>query len=163
MSEHAPIGVYRAPMRTRRVDDGAAAEWAIAAGMVGLAGELGTDVDDAVGLDEALMMLEERAARRLLRFAQTPSGSYVWTRDQTGGYRLGRIAGSWRHDSSAEAARWGLQHQRPCLWQAAPVPDALVPVAVLQTFARGGRNWQRIRAESALPDTVFCWSRASDR
>lgn len=150
---------YRAPMRSPSVDDGSAAEWAISAGVVGLAGEVRLNAHD---LDEVIAAVAEEhgehTARRVRRFAETPRGSFVWARDAAGAYYLGRLAGDWRYDPSEIAHRLGLPHQRPCDWAEDPVPGALVPVAVIEAFARGGRNWQRIRAAGVAEATARTWS-----
>ena len=144
----ATTSAYRAPMRTLRVDDGTAAEWAISAGVVGLDGAIQAQVDN---LDEVLaavdLELDERTARRIRRFTLTPAGSLIWTRDRRGGLHLGRLGGGQRYARDADALRLGLPHRRDCEWGAGPVPVDLVPAAVRETFARGGRNWQQIRAD----------------
>lgn len=150
-------------MRSLTVDDGSAAEWAISAGVVGLAGATSGETDDT---DEVLAAVAEehgeRTARRIRRFAETPDGSFIWTRDSAGKYHLGRLAGEWRYDPSDVAHRLGLPHQRPCDWTDGPVPGALVPIAVIEAFARGGRNWQRIRAVGVAEATARAWSLMHD-
>jgi hypothetical protein len=142
------LSAYRAPMRTLKVDDGTAAEWAIAAGVVGLDGAVRTEPES---LDDALaavdLQLDERTARRIRRFTLAPAGSLVWTRDRSGGLHLGRLGDGQRYVRDAVARQMGLPHQRDCDWAAGPVPVELVPAAVIETFARGGRNWQQIRAD----------------
>lgn len=159
----ALVSAYRAPMRSPEADDGSAAEWAVAAGIVGLNGAIRASVDD---LDEVLAAvdrdIDERTARRIQRFAQTPTGSLVWTRDTHGGFHLGRLCGDWRYDPSGVARRLGLPHQRACDWAADPVPEALVPLTVIDAFARGGRNWQRIRAAGAGEASSRLWSHMNE-
>ena len=142
------LSAYRAPMRTLSVDDGTAAEWAIATGVVGLDGAVPTKAEC---LDEVLtavdLELDERTARRIRRFTLAPAGSLVWTRDRSGGLHLGRLGRGQRYAHDADAHQLGLPHQRDCDWAAGPVPAGLVPAAVIETFARGGRNWQQIRAD----------------
>lgn len=147
--------VYRAPMRSRRpgVPDGAGVERALAAGVCGL-GELPPSSTVGTVADG------ERAARRLERFAAVPDGAFVWTRDVDGAYLLGRLDGPYRSDASAAARAADLVHVRPCRWLSAPVDVASVPAAVVATFARGGRNFQRIRAASAGPETAAVWAAA---
>lgn len=147
-SDAAITSAYRAPMRTLTVDDGSAAEWAVAAGVVGLDGAIQARVDS---LDEVLaavdLELDERTARRIRRFTLTPAGSLVWTRDRRSGLHIGRLGSGQRYARDEVALRLGLPHQRDCEWAAGPVPVELVPAAVIQTFQRGGRNWQEIRAD----------------
>lgn len=140
---------FRAPMRSRRDDvaEGAAVARALDIGVCGLGGRLPeppTSLAEALGaVSEAY---DERSARRLERFAEAPDGSAVWTRDADGWYWSGTLNGPWRYDPAPEAFAVDLVHVRPCRWQDQPVPDLRVPSAVLETFARGGRNWQRIHA-----------------
>lgn len=86
----------------------------------------------------------ERAARRLARFAAVLRGAEVWTRDTDDGFHRGVLTGDWRYDPAPEAAAADLVHVRSCDWT--EVPDSEVPHAVRATFARGGRNFQRITA-----------------
>ncbi len=98
-------------------------------------------------------------ARRLERFAEVPDGAFVWTREVDGLYRLGRLAGPWRYDASADAVAADLVHVRPCSWS---VALADVPAAVLHTFSRGGRNFQRIRDPAVEPATADLWAQIAD-
>lgn len=150
------LAAYRAPMRTPRVDDGSAAEWALAAGVVGLDGAVRSPADH---IDDTLAMvdleLDERTARRIRRFMLAPSGSLVWTRDRSGGLHLGRLGGGQCYARDDGALRLGLPHQRDCEWAAGPVPVTLVPSAVIETFGRGGRNWQEIRADAGASGRLW--------
>lgn len=153
--EDAPI--FRAPMRSRDdgVPEGAGAERALRTRVCGLGGRLATPprrLEDA--LAAAAEEHDERLARRLERFAEAPDGAYVWTRDADGAYWLGRLAGPWRYDDSPEAVAADLVHVRDCGWRAAPIEEHRVPPAVRATFARGGRNWQRIRSRAAFDETA---------
>lgn len=152
--------VYRAPMRSRddAVADGPAVERALAIGVCGVGGRLD---DPPRSLAEALAAVDaafgERMARRLERFAAVAEGSFVWTRDIDGLCWLGRITGPWRYDASPAARAVDLVHVRACEWLAAPVEPAEVPAGVLETFARGGRNWQRISRGDAARRTEAVW------
>ena len=61
---------------------------------------------------------DERVARRVDRFAAAATGSFVWTRDADGTYRLGRTRGPYRYDADPEAVLPG----------AGPVADLLTAV-----------------------------------
>lgn len=137
--------VYRAPMRSRLddVDAVLALERALALGVVGIGGRL--HEPPATLADAVVATYEthgERAAARLRRFAEVEDGAQVWTRAD-GDYLVGTIDSGWRYDASPEAHDADLVHVRDCTWS---TPDDGVPDAVLATFARGGRNFQRIRA-----------------
>lgn len=153
--------VYRAPMRSRRagVTDGAANERALRLGVCGLAGTL-TPAPRSPGevVAAAALQHDERLARRIERFGAAPDGSLVWTRDIDGLYWLGRLGGSLRYDGTGEAIEVDLVHVRDCDWMPAPVPDTVVPSAVLATFARGGRNWQEIHAAGVGEASASIWS-----
>jgi hypothetical protein len=174
----APVGVYRAPMRSRRddVDTGAAIERALAHGVVGIGGRL---LDSAAGeagrtaasssrwslahvLAETSAQYDERTARRLERFAAVPTGSLVWTRDGEGLLRLGRITGDWDYDPSPEAASVDLVHVRGCRWAPDPVADAAAPPAVLRTFGRGGRNFQQVHDPDVAAQSLRLWQQQLD-
>jgi hypothetical protein len=129
------MNVYRAPMR-------GAVERALSCGVV--------------GIGEAT---DERAERRLERFVTAPKGSYVWTRDAGGDAYVGRITGSWRYEQAG--AEVDLVNVRDADWITEPVDPALVPAAVAQTFARGGRNFQQIHPGNVEAETAELWDRLS--
>lgn len=158
------VAIFRAPMRSRDdgVPEGAGAERALRAGVCGLGGRLAVTprtLEEAVAA--AAEEHDERLARRVERFADAPDGAYVWTRDADGAYWLGRLAGPWRYDDSAEAIAADLVHVRDCRWRSAPIDGHRVPAAVLATFARGGRNWQRVRSRAAFDQTAALWPGSS--
>lgn len=152
--------VFRAPMRSRDDDvaEGVAVERALTQGVCGMGGRLDAE---PVSLAEALAGVDalhgERFARRLERFAAAPDGSFVWTRDGDGLLWLGRMDGGWRYDAAPAAREVDLVHVRPCEWLDRPVPQDRAPASVLLTFARGGRNWQRIRPADAAPLSAELW------
>lgn len=157
---------FRAPMQSRDDDvpRGIAADRAIERALCGVGGRL--DPPPA-SLSEALTAVDaaygERTARRLERFAAATRGSFVWTRDTSESFWLGRLSGAWRYDSSAGAAAVDLVHVRSCEWMPSPFPDHEVPPSVHRAFARGGRNWQQIRAADAAPASARVWSGEASR
>ncbi|MQW75138.1 GAF domain-containing protein [Nocardioides sp. dk4132] len=142
---------YRAPMRSRLddIDAGLAQARAVALGLVGMGGRLDPSPGPDAGVEEVLSrtVVEhgERTARRVERFAAVPAGALVWTRDTDGRYRRGALTGPWRYDATRQAYAADLVHVRPCAWED-PLDEVEVPAAVVASFERGGRNFQRIRA-----------------
>jgi hypothetical protein len=140
------VSTYRAPMRSRLddVDPALAVERALDLGVCGVGGRLTVE---PTTLDEAVRAValahDERVAARLRRFALVDDGAEVWTRDAGGRFVVGVLEGPWRWDGDDQAFAADLQHVRRCTWSA---PDAPVPHAVLASFERGGRNFQRITA-----------------
>lgn len=135
-------------MRSRRdgVDPALAVARALERGLVGMGGVLPSVPKTlAVALSE-LSVHDERLARRVERFAQVDDGAAVWTRDQDGRYWRGIIIGPWRYDGSAAAADADLVHVRDARWDAEGLEEHRAPSAVVASFSRGGRNFQRIRA-----------------
>jgi hypothetical protein len=156
-----PLSVFRAPMRARDRDlpPGAGAAYGLARGLVGIGDalpEVPSTVDAA--LTAAADRHGEKAGRMLRRFADLPHGTFVWTRDDDGWFHLGRIDGPWRYEDDADARAVGIHHVRPARWLDAPVAPDAVPAAVAETFARGGRNLQRINSASAEQRTLELWS-----
>jgi hypothetical protein len=98
-----------------------------------------------------------RVDRRIARFADVADGSFAWTRDVDGLYRLCRICGPYRHDESADAALVDLVHVRPCEWLATPLTESAVPAAVAATFGRGGRNFQQTHSPTVGFETERIW------
>jgi hypothetical protein len=152
-AERGAMPVFRAPMRSRSAsipDDGAAVERALVHGVVGL----GDRVDgNSAGQ-------RERLARRIDRFAQAPDGAFVVTMDARGSVWLGRLAGPYRRDDRADAHRVDLVHVRPCQWGEHPLSDDALPAAIVQSFARGGRNWQQITDPEAAHAAAARWGGA---
>ena len=153
---------YRAPMRSREdaVPPGVGLWRALAECVCGMGGRL----DSTPGsLTAALGAVDarhgERAARRLERFAALPAGTLVWTRDVDGLFWLGRLTGPWRYDDDPAARTVDLVHVRACAWSSGPVADSHVPPGVTATFARGGRNGQRIRTAGAGEQSAAVWER----
>ena len=146
-------------MRSRRddVDHGRAVERALAEGLCGMGGRLPRPPESLEEAVEALGVHDERAARRLARFAEVAPGAFVWTRDVDGLHLLGRLTGGWRYDASAEASRVDLVHVRDCAWRQEPVMAQEVPPAVLHTFARGGRNFQQIHDAAVSRQSLALW------
>ncbi|MET1036706.1 MAG: GAF domain-containing protein [Aeromicrobium sp.] len=125
------------------------------------------DVDHAAAVDRALRVgvvgmgeaTDDRAERRLERLVAAPEGAFVWTRRPDGAVHVGRVTGPWRHDDAG--ADVDLVNVRDCDWIAEPVDRALVPAAVAQTFARGGRNFQQIHPGDVEAQTAAVWHRLS--
>jgi hypothetical protein len=138
------VAVYRAPMRSGR-DDVGVAETHDRAFTLGLCG-FGDAAEDP------------RFDRRVARFTEVADGSYAWTLDVDGLYRLGRIDGPYRHDASAAAAAVDLVHVRACTWLPDPLTEAAVPAAVVATFARGGRNFQQTHDAAVGSETERIWA-----
>ena len=136
--------VYRAPLRSRRddVDHAAAVDRALRLGVV--------------GVGEAT---DERAERRLERFAAAPVGAFVFTRHPDGRTYLGRVTGPLRRDD--DGVDVDLVNVRDCDWADEPVDPALLPPAVAQTFARGGRNFQQTHPGDVEAETARLWRRLS--
>ena len=141
------VAVYRAPMRSRNdaVESQATIDRAHRLGVCGF----GQSVDRSGE--------KERLARRVARFAELDEGSLVWTRDTDGWFWLGRISGPYRYDADEAAAEVDLVHIRPCEWLSRPMLEQDVPVAVVATFRRGGRNFQEIHHPSIAKETQRIW------
>src|SRR3954452_12666890 len=91
------------------------------------------------GLEHGLIGIGAARDRQVARFADVPEGEFVWARDEAGHYWLGPVAGPCRdHDSAV-----GLRHVRDATWLERPFGPDETPAAVVATFARGGRNFQR--------------------
>ena len=123
------------------------------------------DVEPCLAVERALCqglcgmgeVTDERAARRLERFAAVPPGAFAWTRDADGSTYLGRLSGECRRDDDPAALRVDLVHVRECTWLPDPVPPHQLPAAVTRTFDRGGRNFQRIHDPHVEQQTAALW------
>jgi len=154
------VGVYRAPMRSRRDDvvPDRTLSRARAVRVCGFGGVLQPaplDVEEAIV--HATAQHDARLAARIARFADIEPGSFAWTRDGDGLFWLGRLSGPWRYDTDAEAAAVDLVHVRACEWRERPVLPGEAPPAVLATFGRGGRNFQQIHHPAVLSQTRQIW------
>jgi hypothetical protein len=154
--------IYRAPMRARDRDcpAGAGARHGLEHGLVGTGDRLSSVPPSLeAAITAAIAAHGEKAGRMLRHFADLPDGTLVWTRVADGEYVLGRIAGPWFYDDSAAAREVGIHHVRRARWLEHPFGEDEVPVAVAETFARGGRNLQRVRSEHAERATAKLWAR----
>lgn len=155
---------FRAPMRHRSVADRAAVARALSRGVVGLDGVLPAGPADLrAGLAEVSELHGDRLAARIERFTGVPDDSFVWTRDEDGETYLGRLTGAWLYDDSPAAAAVHLVHVRPCIWLPDPIEPRKIPAAVSATFARGGLNWQRIRAAGTGGASQRLWDQHTDK
>jgi hypothetical protein len=144
--------------RDRDVPDGAGARHGLEHGVVGTGDALDRKPER---LEQAVLAAAaahgDKAARMLTRFAGLPDGTFVWTRTADPAFHLGRIAGPWRYDDSPAAREVGIHHVRAATWCERAFAEDDVPPAVAETFARGGRNLQRIRDEFAERRTAELW------
>jgi hypothetical protein len=149
-------------MRSRRDDvpPESSIRRGLSRGVCGFGGVLDVPPDD---LDTAVRLAADRygdgLARRIARFADVPDGAFAWTRDTDGLFWLGRLRGPWFYDTDADATAVDLVHVRRCDWQHRPVPPTKAPPAVLATFARGGRNFQRIHDDGVGAASLRIWAR----
>jgi hypothetical protein len=149
-------------MRSRRddVDPQDALDRAFSLSRCGFGGVLTPAPDDLeAAVTLAAEQHDERLARRIERFAAVEDGSFVWTRDGDSLFWLGRITGPYSYDSVADAAAVDLVHVRACSWLGTPVTESTAPPAVLATFGRGGRNFQRTHDGSVGAQTRRIWDR----
>jgi hypothetical protein len=166
VGRRTPGPIYRAPMAARDVDlpRGTGAAYGVERGLVGIGGLL---VPAPATLGDALVAMTEahgtKAARGLLRFAELPAATLMWTRTPDGAFRLGRIDGPWRYDDDPAARRVGLPHVRAAAWHPRSFTAAEVPAAVAATFARGGRNLQRTHDEPAERRSEELWATGGSR
>ena len=143
--------VYRAPMRARDRDlpPGAGADFGVRRAVVGIGDALPeAPATLAEAVTAAIAEHGEKAGRMLRGFADLPEGTLVWTRTSDGLFWRGRLTGPWRYDDSPDARDVGIHHVRACAWEEPPLAAPDAPPAVVEAFARGGRNLQRIRAVS---------------
>jgi hypothetical protein len=141
------VAVYRTPMRSRddAVEPQATIDRARRLGVCGFGASVSRSAE------------QERVVRRVARFAELDQGSFVWTRDNNGCFWLGRISGPYFYDADETAAAVDLVHVRPCEWLPMPLLEQDVPVAVVATFSRGGRNFQEIHHPSIGEKTQTIW------
>jgi hypothetical protein len=154
--------IFRAPMRSRIVETcpGAGADHAIGRGVVRIGDAVnGRPASAAEAVLAVAQAHGEKAGRMLARFAALPDGTFVWTRQRDGTFRLGRISGAWRYDDFPAALEVGIHHVRPAVWSPRAFGDHDVPAAVAHAFARGGRNLQRMYDREAARQSIEYWGR----
>src|SRR5690349_2604130 len=123
-SDSEPDAVFRMPMRARDRDAGQfeGARCAVENSMAGIGDRLDpapVELDDAIA--GAIRLHGEKAGRMLLRFAELPDGSLIWTQTGDDEFRLGRLSGPWRYESAGCFETSGIHHMRPADW----MPGAL--------------------------------------
>jgi hypothetical protein len=152
-------------MRSRALETGPyeGARFGVASGVVGMGDALTPSPESP---DEAVELAHHqhgpKAGRMLERFAGLPDGAFVWTRTDDDSYRLGRISGGWRYEESQGATQTGIHHVRPADWLDREFEPGAVPRAVLDTFARGGLNFQRTNDADAEVRTEELWDSRGD-
>lgn len=122
---------------------------------------------DGASLQEVFDALESyttegwgKGTQNVRRFAnETAVGDFVWTRDTSGRYLLGRIAGDYRYDNSEAAKRVDVHHVRPVEWAPRRLNDLEVPGEVTLAFTGVGESWCRINKEGARALTPFLWAK----
>ncbi|MDQ5893777.1 MAG: hypothetical protein QG596_38 [Actinomycetota bacterium] len=148
-------------MRARSFDSGAfqGSRLGTERGIVGI-GEPLEAVPET--LEEAVNRTAEshgdKAARMLVRFAGLPEGSLVWTRTSDDVFRLGKVIGPWWYDDSEAAGRSGIHQVRAADWIPCNFDSAATPEAVISTFDRGGKNFQRIISREAERRSKRLWT-----
>jgi hypothetical protein len=143
--------------RDRDVPAGAGAEHGLEHGLVGIGDALDSPPATLnAAVQAAAAEHGDKAGRMLERFAELPGGTFVWTQTADR-YHLGRLAGPWRYDDSPAARAVGIHHVRDADWLDRPFGEDEVPAAVAATFARGGRNLQRINDSGAERRTAELW------
>jgi hypothetical protein len=153
-------------MRARVIETrpGAGADFAVDHGLIGVGERIvpvpQTPAEAVLGVTQ---IHGEKAARVLARFIGLPDGTFVWTRQSDGAYRLGRITGHWHYDDSPAAREVGIHHVRPARWSPRRFGDRDVPAGVARAFARGGRNLQRTHDHAAERQTAAYWNGVSTR
>lgn len=75
---------------------------------------------------------------------EAKDGDFVWNRDSSGRYWLGRITGPWRFDTSEDASEWDLNNLRPCEWLETSFRDWEVPGAVVRSFTGRASSFCRV-------------------
>lgn len=127
-------------------------------GLVGTGDILDPEPED---LDEALELTAAaygpKAVRMLERFAALPEGTLVWTRTGEDEFRLGSIEGRWRWDGSTAARAVGIHNVRTTRWLDRAFGEDETPRAVVATFERGGKNFQRTNDAEAEQASSRLW------
>ncbi len=141
------------------------------AGVVGIGwGRWTLKVPDGAPLEDVLAEIRGiegwkpggHTVRRLAEDAE--DGDLVWNRDGSGAYWLGRIAGPWRFDGSAEASKWDLNNVRACEWLARSYRDWEVPGAVVRSFTGPGSSFSRVAPDErgGWRVTELIWQQTKD-
>jgi hypothetical protein len=147
-----PPLIYRVPLRSEAigVDHARQVAYCLAHGVVGPG--WGLPPPPPASLEEALERLRrisKSGADTVRRFAAAPTGSFVWSRNLSGRYLLGRLDGEWRFDASPDAEAVDLQHVRPVAWAPRALLDDEVPAAVVRAWAGRGTSFSQIHSSTA--------------
>lgn len=93
------------------------------------------------------------------RDLEVPAGAGAEYGLRTGVVGIGPGRGDVREDHSPAALAVGIAHVRDTAWLPRAFTETEVPRAVAQTFARGGRNFQRTHDCGAERMTAEIWLR----
>jgi hypothetical protein len=141
------------------------------AGVVGIGwGRWTLKVPDGAPLEKVLAEIQliegwkpgGATVRRLAEDAKC--GDFVWNRDSSGAYWLGRITGPWRFDGSPEASRLDLNNLRDCEWLPRSYRDWEVPGAVVRSFTGRASSFCRVAPgeRGGWRVTEFIWEQTKD-
>lgn len=136
---------------------------------------IGWGIDDLAGgtpLDTVCSWIESclepgwgrTAAQIVRRFgAEAKIGDFVWTRDTSGRYLLGRITGDYRYDISDAAKLVDVHQVRDVEWGPRALNDLEAPGGVIRRFIGQGQSFSRIHDESAQGLTPYLWEKLHGR
>jgi hypothetical protein len=111
--------IYRVPLKSGKpgVDHAKQVAYALKHGVAGPGWGVGAPPPKDT---DAVLRRLKRGSRSgyntVLRFKDAPTGSYVWSRDRSGRYLLGRLVGEWEYDPSPAAAEVDLENFRRVKW-----------------------------------------------
>lgn len=103
----------------------------------------------------------KRAAQCVRRLgADAVNGDFIWTRDTSGRYLLGRFSGPYRYDGSDAARAVDVHQVRDVEWLPEPMNDLTVPGAVVRAFTGRGSSFSRVHNMGARRLTDHLWARS---
>lgn len=124
------------------------------------------DLVDGASLDEVCEWIENyedwgrTPAQIVRRFgAEAQVEDFVWTRDTSGRYLLGKITGEYRYDISDAAKLVDVHQVRDVEWSPRPLNDLEVPGGVIRRFIGIGQSFSRIHDVPAQMLTPYLWAK----
>jgi hypothetical protein len=168
-----PPVIWRTKLRSLKpgVNHAEQVAYCLDGGRVGIGWGL-EDLPTETPLEEVVAAIRQRdepgwgrqAASTVRLFGkEAAEGDFIWTRDLSGRFWVGRITGPYRYDNSAKAKELDTHQVREAQWSPRPLNDLEVPGAVIRAFSGTSTSFSRIWNLGARHYTAWVWEKVHGR
>lgn len=165
--------IWRTKMRSLKegVDHAKQVAYCLQGGLVGIgwgvaelsSGAALADVLNAIASNNEKGWGRQAASTVRLFGEVAQEGDFVWTRDLSGAFWVGRIAGPYRYENSAQAKAVDTHQVRDVEWGSRALNDLEVPGAIIRAFSGQATSFSRMWNEGARRYTAWLWDELHGR